>query len=113
MPVSQELERYIVDLLESAGTVRSKRMFGGVGLYIDEAFCAIIGPQSGQLYLKVDDGNREDYLRENMQPFQTPKGTMSYYSVPEHILENPQDLKDWALKARDIAVRSKLGTTRK
>ena len=113
MSVSPELEQFIVDQLEFAGTIRSKRMFGGVGLYIDEVFCGIIGPQSGQLYLKVDDSNRADYLRENMQPFQTPKGTMSYYTVPAHILENPQDLKAWALKARVIAVRSKLVKSRR
>lgn len=113
MPVSQELEQFIIDQLESAGSVRSKRMFGGVGLYLDNVFCGIIGPQSGQLYLKVDDSNRPDYLRENMQPFRTSKGTMSYYTVPEHILENPQLLRVWALKARDIAIRSKLGKPRR
>ena len=35
LSVSQELEEYVVGQLESAGTVRSRRMFGGVGLYID------------------------------------------------------------------------------
>ena len=107
MPVSPELEQYIVGQLKSAGTVRSRRMFGGVGLYIDEAFCGIIGADSGRLYLKVDDSNRPDYEREAMEPFQTPKGTMSYYTVPEHVVEDTELLRTWALKARAVATAAK------
>ena len=107
MSVSQELEEYIVGQLEVAGTVRSRRMFGGVGLYIDDGFCGIIGADSGRLYLKVDDSNRPDYEREAMQPFQTPKGTMSYYTVPEYVIEDAKLLRDWALKARAVATKSK------
>ncbi len=35
------------------GQVRSKRMFGGVGLYINELFCAIIVDDC--LYFKGDE----------------------------------------------------------
>ena len=88
MAVSREIEEYLVGQLESAGKVTSRRMFGGVGLYIDGAFCGIIGSESGQLYLKVDDSNRADYERESMEPFRTPRGTMGYYTVPEHVVED-------------------------
>jgi DNA transformation protein len=104
MPVSPELEDYIVGQLEAAGTIRVKRMFGGVGLYLDDVFCAIIGGGSGRLYLKVDDSNRPDYERESMEPFRTPKGTMSYYTVPEHVIDDALTLRDWVLKARAVAV---------
>ena len=82
-------------------------MFGGVGLYIDDAFCGIIGADSGHLYLKVDDSNRPDYEREAMEPFQTPKGTMSYYTVPEYVVQDVKLLRDWALKARVVATKPK------
>ena len=107
MSVSRELEQYIVGQLAVAGSVRSRRMFGGVGLYVDDAFCGIIGADSGYLYLKVDDSNRADYEREAMEPFQTPKGTMSYYTVPEHVVEDPKLLRTWVLKARAISTRAK------
>ncbi len=107
MTVSREFEEYIVGQLEVAGAVRSRRMFGGVGLYIDDAFCGIIGADSGRLYLRVDDSNRSDYEREAMEPFQTPKGTMSYYTVPEHVIEDANLLRAWALKARAVATRSR------
>ena len=38
-------------------------MFGGVGIYIDDVFCALISPDSGSLYFKVDDSNRAETLR--------------------------------------------------
>ena len=88
-------------------------MFGGVGLYINEAFCGIIGADSGRLYLKVDDSNRADYEREAMEPFRTPKGTMSYYTVPEHVIEDAEILRTWALKARAVATPSKPDLTRR
>ena len=82
-------------------------MFGGVGLYLDEVFCGIIGGDSGCLYLKVDDSNRPDYEREAMEPFRTPRGEMTYYTVPEHVVEDPKLLRAWVLKARAVAIASK------
>ncbi len=104
MGVSREFEAYVVDQLGGAGNVTARRMFGGVGLYIDDVFCAIIGAKSGRLFLKVDDSNRADYEREGMEPFRTGRGTMSYYEVPEHVLEDQELLREWALKARAVAV---------
>ena len=107
MAVSKELERYLVGQLEAAGSVRSRRMFGGVGLYVDDAFCAIVAAGSGRLYLKVDDSNRADYERAGMEPFTTPKGTMSYWTVPEEVVEDRETLATWVRKARRVALSSK------
>ncbi len=107
MPVSREIEEYLLGQLESAGKVTSRRMFGGVGVYIDGAFCAIIASGSGQLYLKVDDSNRADYERESMKPFRTPRGSIDYYTVPEHVIEDAELLREWASKSRAIAARAK------
>ncbi len=107
MAVSRELEEYIVGQLEVAGTVRSRRMLGGVGLYIGDAFCGIIEADSGRLYLKVDDSSRSDYEGEAMEPFRTPKGTMSYYTVTEYVIEDAKLLRTWALTARAVAMTPK------
>lgn len=64
-------------------------MFGGVGLYCDEFFFGLIARDT--LYLKVDDSNREDYVRAGMKPFQPypdRPGTMQYYDVPVGVLES-------------------------
>lgn len=113
LSVSRELEEEIVRKLAVAGTVRSRRMFGGVGLYIDDFFCGIIGADSGRLYLKVDDSNLSAYEAEAMEPFPTPKGTMSYYTVPDRIVEDPKLLRAWALDACAVARKAPPSKKRK
>ncbi len=46
---------YITELLTPIGSVRSKRMFGGIGIYIDGLFCALVFGDA--LYFKSDEHN--------------------------------------------------------
>ena len=107
MAVSEELKAYVVEQLELAGfDVRSRRMFGGVGIYLDDDFCALIAPDEGALYFKTDDSNRKDYEDAGSKPFMPYKGratVMSYYRVPEEIVEDSDRLRAWAKKARAAA----------
>jgi DNA transformation protein len=50
---------YCAELLAPAGAVRSRRMFGGYGLYVDDLFVAIIVQDT--LYLKTDDESRHRF----------------------------------------------------
>lgn len=107
MAVSEELETYIVEQLTPAGAVSARRMFGGVGIYIDDIFCALIAPDSNALYFKVDDSNRADYEAAGSKPFVPYKNRatiMSYYEVPEEVIEDPDELLRWARKARAAAL---------
>lgn len=104
MPVSDEYLTYVIDQLEDLGPVRSKRMFGGAGLYFEDFFFAIIADDL--LYFKVDDSNRTDYETEGMgpfKPFPDKKNVMQYYEVPIDVLENKETLRDWAEKAVRVA----------
>ena len=106
MAVSQEYLDYIMDQLRSFGPVRTRRMFGGAGLYLQDVFFGLIADDV--LYLKVDDSNRNDYLSRDMGPFR-PFGSyeMSYYEVPVDVLEDPDDLAQWAKKSMTIAASTK------
>lgn len=44
---------HCAELLAAVGEVRSRRMFGGHGLYVDEVFVGIISGET--LHLKVDE----------------------------------------------------------
>lgn len=104
MEVSKEYEEYILDQLQASGNVNARRMFGGVGIYLDGVFCALISG-GGQFYLKVNDANRPDFEAEGMKPFRPDgKHDMSYYEVPAHVLESRDELRRWALKAREVAL---------
>ncbi|MFZ0009254.1 MAG: TfoX/Sxy family protein, partial [Steroidobacteraceae bacterium] len=59
MTVSSDFLAYVLDQLAELGGVRSRRMFGGAGLYCDELFFGLIADDT--LYLRVDVSNRADY----------------------------------------------------
>ena len=104
--ISGEFAEYCAEQLGAAGRVRQKRMFGGVGFYLDDVFCALIG-SSGRLFLKTDDSNRADFEAlgcEPFKPFEDRDVVMSYYEVPEQVLDDPDELRDWACKARAVAL---------
>lgn len=85
-------------------------MFGGVGIYADKLFFALIDDDT--LYFKVDDSNRPDFERSGMKPFQ-PYGEggeiMQYYQVPTDLLEDLEALRPWAEKAIAVAARKAKG----
>jgi DNA transformation protein len=105
--VSEELESYILEHLGAAGSVRARRMFGGLGIYIDDVFCALVSPDTGSLYFKVDDSNRAEFEAWGSEPFMPYKNRatiMSYYRVPDEVIEDPERLVGWAKKARAAAL---------
>ena len=109
MAVSREFAEYCAEQLSAAGRVTQKRMFGGVGFYLDDVFCALIG-DSGRLFLKTDDSNRADFEAlgcEPFKPFEDRDVVMSYYEVPEHVLDDADELREWALGARRAGLAAK------
>ena len=114
MPVSDEYLQHVVERLDEVNQVDTKRMFGGVGIYLDGLFCALIS--NDVLYFKVDATTRLDYEAAGMGPFR-PEGersqAMGYYQVPEAVLEDPEELRLWANKAMEVARRKSAGKKRK
>ncbi len=107
MPFSESYHEYVMEQLAEIGPVRSRKMFGGVGIYLNNLFFALIA--GNRLYFKVDESNREDYTQYGMKPFRPfpdQKATMSYYEVPVEILEDREQLADWAARAIDVARRA-------
>jgi DNA transformation protein len=108
MPVSQEYLDYVIDQLIGLGPVKSKRMFGGAGLYLDGVFFGLVADDV--LYFKVGDTNKSDYVAAGSGPFK-PFGNdsyeMSYYEVPGDVLEDPDLAKEWAVKALLVARQKK------
>ena len=105
MPVSADFADYVVDQLTGLGAVKPKRMFGGVGLYAHDRFFALISDDS--LYLKVGDSNRPDFVARDCKAFQPnpdkPQYSMSYYAVPVDVLEDAEELVNWARRSVAIA----------
>jgi DNA transformation protein len=96
------------ELLASVGEVRSKRMFGGCGLYVDDAFVAIIVGDA--LYLKVDDETRATFMEAGGRPFVYEAAgkthTMGYWTVPVEAMDSPARMAPWARLALGAAARA-------
>ncbi len=92
---------YILDQLSSIEGVRARAMFSGYGLYLGDKFFGILS--GDKIYFKTNDNNRSDYLDRGMEPFHpSPKQKLrNYYEVPEEIIENREELVNWARKAAD------------
>ena len=99
---------HAAELLSPLGTVRTRAMFGGHGIYVDEVFMAIIAGDT--LWFKVDNGNRADYEALGYGPFK-PFGdqamTMSYHEVPAEVFDDRLAIVEWGRKAIEAALRGK------
>jgi DNA transformation protein len=105
---SEEYLTYVLDQLDGLGDVRAQRMFGGAGIYCGRAMFGLVADDI--LYLNVDDSNRADFEEagaEPFRPFPDKSEVMSYYEVPADVLENRDELTQWAQKALSVALRKR------
>ena len=110
MARDQAFHEYIVgDVLREIPGITSRAMFGGWSLYKDGIIFALIA--DGELYFKVDDKNRADFEERGSHPFvYQHKGksiAMSYWLLPEEILENREELSDWINRSAQAKLNSK------
>jgi DNA transformation protein len=110
MAVSDEFLDYVIDQLAGWSEVSARRMFGGAGLYCDGAMFGLIADDVA--YLKVDDSNREDFVKAgssafNPYPEKTKTYIMSYYEIPADVLEDTELLGKWAERALTVAQNKK------
>jgi len=109
MAVSDEFLDYIIDQFAGWGEVSARRMFGGAGLYCDGAMFGLIADDVA--YLKVDDSNREDFVRTgtafNPFPEKAKSVVMPYYEIPVDALEDRELLGKWAQRALAVARKKK------
>jgi len=106
--VKRDLHRFD-DLFKNFGAIHVRPMFGGEGIYAGEIMIGLVFED--RLYLKAGDLNRADFLVENCEPFTYSQGrkivSMSYYEVPDRLLDDPEEFGDWARKAQAVALALK------
>lgn len=104
MAVSEEFLRYVLEQLAGLERVATRRMFGGIGLYLNERIFGLVF--SDTLYLKVDDSTRGDYEAHGMSRFRPyadkPLLSMTYYEVPADVLEDADECAAWARKSTAV-----------
>jgi len=104
MAVSESYREFVLEQLGRVAPVTAKRMFGGVGIYSQGLFFALIADD--RLYFKVDNSTRPDFERLGMEPFRPFGEDLGYYEVPADVVEDAELLEPGMRKA--IAVASEV-----
>jgi DNA transformation protein and related proteins len=110
MTASTETVAWCCELLAPLGNVRTKRMFGGHGIYVDEVFIAII--VGDDLFLKTDEASRPAFEAAGCRPFEYQSAAgkqvaLSYWSAPAEAMESPAQMLPWARQALASALRAR------
>ncbi len=107
MAYSDSYKTYVDEQLEGIDGLYAKKMFGGVGYFVDGVIFACI--MGGKLRLKVDETNQAQFEELGMKGYEIPgkNRVMPYFEIPEKILEDKEELHKWALQSLEIGVKTK------
>jgi DNA transformation protein len=99
----------IMDILSPYGSITSRAMFGGYGIYMQGVmFAAII---ENALYFRINETTRSDFERYKSPSFvymgRGKPVEMPYKVLPDEILENSAELKAWIQKAYSASLNAK------
>jgi DNA transformation protein len=108
MAPRSEFVALVEELLQPVGPVEARAMFGGYGVFLDGAMFGLIADD--ELYLKVDDGNRDRFADAGLEAFVYHADgrsiTMSYHRAPD-VLEDWDRLEPWVTSAIDASRRAR------
>ncbi len=112
MRAPDKLTAYLLELLVPLGPVSARRMFGGVGLFLNGTMFGLIARDA--LYFKVGDSNRAAFEAAGETPFSyaTKAGThtiTSYWRCPPDLLDGSEAFQDWARGAVEAAAAAARG----
>lgn len=114
MVVTSSYRTFVLDQLGRIVEVRSRAMFGGVGIYGrlpdgDEVFFALI--DDDRTYLKVDEETRPEFEAAGSGPFMPggdPERVMNgYWQLPAGAIEDVAELERWVGKGLAAAERAR------
>ncbi len=108
MTMDRQAEHLAEELFSPLGAIAVRRMFGGAGIYCEGVMFALIA--DGVIYLKADDATAQAFVAEGSDAFvYEAKGRrvrMSYWRMPDRLLDEPDEAAQWARTALQIAIRT-------
>jgi len=107
--VSKQFQDFILDLLAPLTPV-ARRMFSGVGLFHGGVMFGLL--VRDVCYLRVDDSTRGRFEQAGSRPFSYNRGGNAvslgaYYEVPDGLLDQSDELLQWARDAIGAARAAK------
>lgn len=110
MPKDESFHEYVIDLFRGFPGITSRGMFSGWALYQDGIVFAIIA--EGDLYFKSDEQTQSYFEEADSHPFVYVRKdarpiALSYWSVPEEVLENEEELALWVERSAAVSKRAR------
>jgi DNA transformation protein and related proteins len=99
----------IKDLFADFGPVRTRKMFGGQGIYSGDRMIAM--EVKGEIWIKADANSRAVFEAAGSSPFLYPVkdgkiATIPYWRLPDAALDDPAELTKWAQLGLQAALRA-------
>lgn len=110
MAVSAGFLDFVMEGLAPIPGLRSRRMFGGVGIFQEDFMFALIAED--QLYFKTDAENRGVFEQAGLGPFvymtreDGSAAKINYYEAPGEALDDMDVMLQWARLGVDAARRA-------
>lgn len=108
MTASDGFVELLKDVLSGLGPVSVRRMFGGAGVYAGGIMFGLVAEDT--LYFKADGESQRAFEAEGLPPFvYQGRGktiAMSYWRIPERLLDDQDEMLDWARRALAAARRA-------
>ena len=101
MAISDELREHVRDLFAGVGSVSVRRMFGGAGVYLDDACFALV--VDGAILMRADAALARDYAEAGSEQWvydgRHGPVAMPYWRLPEAAADDPDEAAAWARRS--------------
>ena len=99
-----EFLQYALDLFNPLGRLTSKTLFGGNAILKNNIAFAMVF--DGSIYLKTNKNTVKKYLDLDSKPLSYKKNnktiSLRYYEIPIEVLDDEDQLIQWAIEASEI-----------
>ena len=99
-----EFLQYALDLFNPLGRLTSKTLFGGNAILKNNITFAMVF--DGNIYLKTNKNTVKKYLDLDSKPLSYKKNnktiSLRYYEIPIEVLDDEDQLIQWAIEASEI-----------
>ncbi len=97
-----QFSEYLHDLFGALGPIRTRRMFGGAGVWLGDAMFALV--VNDTIYMKADTDLAADYAAAGSDPFsyatRDGSGTLTgFMRLPDAALDDPAQALAWARRS--------------
>ena len=108
MVASDAFAEFLREQLAPVGHITMRCMFGKTGVFCDGVMLGMVTENT--LYVRVDDQNRATFKEaESFRPLNYEKKgctiDLSFWRVPERLIDEPKELVIWARAALEAAHR--------